>query len=58
MSDNANKFMTPEELAQLTSDILSNIRDLKQRINNLETLLEQFNNSNPWSLVLHTYLKY
>lgn len=47
MSGSENKFMTPEELAQLTSDILSNIRDLKQRINNLETLLEQFNNSNP-----------
>ena len=45
MEDNNNSLMTPKELKQLTSDILSDIRELKQRINSLETLFEQHNNS-------------
>lgn len=45
MVDDTNKFMTPEELKQLTSDILSDIRELKQRIHHLESLFEQYNNN-------------
>ena len=44
MADDSNKLMTPEELKQLTSDILSDVREIKQRIYRLESLFEQYNN--------------
>jgi hypothetical protein len=45
MADDMNELMSPEDLKQLTSDILSDIRELKQRINSLEDLVKQHNNN-------------
>ena len=45
MADDTSELMSPEDLKQLTSDILSDIRELKQRINSLEGLVKQYNNN-------------
>lgn len=45
MADDTNGLMSPEDLKQLTSDILTDIRELKQRINRLEDLVKQHNNN-------------
>ena len=45
MENNENNLMTPKELNQLTSDILLDIKELKQRINSLEALFKQHSNS-------------
>lgn len=45
MSNDTNELMSPEDLKQLTSGILTDIRELKQRINSLEDLVKQHNNN-------------
>lgn len=45
MADDMSELMSPEDLKQLTTDILSDIRELKQRINSLEDLVKQHNNN-------------
>lgn len=44
-NNNSLDLMSPEELKQLTTGILSDIKELKQRIEGLESLVKQQNSN-------------